>query len=809
MTVRDRIDAAFEAWGRLIVQHRWKAILIMLLLSLVPGTQLPEVEIKNSLQDNLHSDDPTRVLYESFREQFGRDELIIIGIEPSAVFDLDFLAMLRSLHRDLEEQVPHLDEITSLINARHTRTSGDALIVEPLLEQWPETSEDLAELERQVLSNPLFSNILISEDGRFTTITVKPSAYSAIRSTADELVGFDDSESSPEIAAPQFPTDAENIELMEAIRAVLDAHESSDVAFHLAGGPVLEERSDTIMLDDVARLTGVSVIAIAGLLFALFRNVWAVALPLVVVGLSLLSAIGLMVLLGISLSITTEFMPAFLLTVGVCDSVHLLTIFFQRFRGGASKQDSIAYALRDTGPAILMTSLTTAAGLAAFATADLIPVAFLGIIAPLGVMLALVFTVTLLPALLAVAPVRVGSHRSGSYQSSLLTRALLACGDLGTRRPWSIVGAAALLLLLALLGTSRVRFGQNELLWFPKEEPLRHATELLDRKLKGVMSVEVLIETHEEYALYEPALLRQLEEIARSNESDRSGELYVGKTVSIVDIIKEIHRALNDDRPEYYMIPDEREAVAQELLLFENAGSDDLEDVTDVRFSTGRLSLKVPWVDASFYPDFLDQLEQRIREIVDDDVEVKITGMSALKGRILAAIIATTVKSYVIAFLLITPMMVLFVGSLRRGLLSMIPNLAPVVLTLGIMGWAGIPVEGSSLLVGAIIMGLAVDDTIHFMHKFGQYYEQSRDVRSAVRETLATTGWALLITTLVLSAGFFSFTIAYMTNIAVFGALAGFATLAAFLADVLLGPALVTLATRWEQRDATIASGRH
>ena len=141
-------------------------------------------------------------------------------------------------------------------------------------------------------------------------------------------------------------------------------------------------------------------------------------------------------------------------------------------------------------------------------------------------------------------------------------------------------------------------------------------------------------------------------------------------------------------------------------------------------------------------------------------------------------------------------MMMLVVGSLRLGLVAMLPNLTPIVLTLGLMGWAGIAIEGANLLIGGIILGLAVDDTIHFMHKFRQYYAQHGDVSAAVRSTLLTTGSALLFTSLVLSAGFFTFSFAYMNNVAIFGALAGFATLAAFLADVLLAPALMTLATR-------------
>ena len=165
-------------------------------------------------------------------------------------------------------------------------------------------------------------------------------------------------------------------------------------------------------------------------------------------------------------------------------------------------------------------------------------------------------------------------------------------------------------------------------------------------------------------------------------------------------------------------------------------------------------------------------------------------------------LIITMARSYAIALVVITPLLVLLIGSLRRGFFGMIPNLIPVFLTLALMGWLSIPLDASTLLVGGIIIGVAVDDTIHFMHKFNRYYEETGDARLAVRETLLTTGSALLFTSLVLAGGAFVFLFGYMLTGKYFGLLFGFATIVAFLADVILGPALMVLVTRWEDRSA-------
>jgi predicted RND superfamily exporter protein len=530
-------------------------------------------------------------------------------------------------------------------------------------------------------------------------------------------------------------------------------------------------------------------------LFVVFRRVSGVVLPLVTVALSLVATAGLMVLLDIPLSLTTEVMPPFLMAVGVCYSVHLLAIFYQRLAAGAPREEAIAGALRHSGLAIVMTSLTTAGGLVSFAWADVAQVSELGMVAPIGVVLALVFSVALLPALLAVAPLR-GERARTRPRNRLLLRLVVGAGALSARRPWAVVAASCVVLALAAVGVTRLRFANDYMLWFPEDSPLRVATEFIDRELRGVVTLEVIVDTGEVNGLHLPEMMRRFEEIAASSVSIRHGELFIGKTISIADVLKETHQALNENRPELYAIPGDRQLIAQELLLFENSGSDDLEELVDSQFRTARISMKIPWADWMLYPDFLAKVERHIEAITGDQATVTLTGFSALMARAASTLNLAMARSYVIALLIITPLMILLLGSLRRGLLSMAPNLAPVLFTLGIMGWLDIPLDMSTLLIGGIVIGLAVDDTIHFMHGFNRRFAETGDPTESVRKTLETTGTAMLFTTIVIAAGFFVFTLAYMSNIVAFGQLCGAATVFAFLADVTLAPALMILVTR-------------
>jgi predicted RND superfamily exporter protein len=360
------------------------------------------------------------------------------------------------------------------------------------------------------------------------------------------------------------------------------------------------------------------------------------------------------------------------------------------------------------------------------------------------------------------------------------------------------------LTVLAILAASQLRFSHNPLLWLPEDSEPRRATELVDRELEGTVTIDVLIDTMRENGLYEPSFLNALDATNAAADGIDDGVVFVGKVLSIADILKEINQALNENDPAFHSIPDDRLLVAQELLLFENAGSDDLEDVTDSQFRVARVTLKVPWVDALHYSDFRQDIEGRYRTALGSEVEVSSTGMLALLAQTIHAAMRSAATSYVIAGFVITVMMVLLVGSLRLGLVSMIPNLLPIVLVMGLMRVLGMPLDLFTMMIGSVAIGLAVDDTVHFMHNFRRYYDETGDVQEAVRHTLLTTGRAMLVTTVVLSLGFFVFMFASMNNLFNFGLLTGLAIAIALLADYLVAPALMTLLVE-DRRDGVAA----
>ncbi len=797
--IRQRIEKRFEALGHLIYRNHWKALILVLMVVAAFVSQLPKLTMDTSTEGFLHENDPTLERYNAFRDQFGRDEVVFIAIEGKAVFSQPFLKKLNGLHHELENELPYLDDITSLINARNTRGEQDELIVEDLLENWPEDEAALQAVKERAMANRNYRDMLLSRDGTITTIILKTDTYSSIGVESDAMAGFEDGmgDGFGDTASetPQKPleyiTDAESSALVHKAEEILQKYEGEDFRIHMAGSPPVVDVLKTSMQENMRRFVLLSIVAISLLLLVLFRRPSGVVLPMLVVILTLLSTLGMMGMSGVAFKLPTQILPSFLLAVGVGASVHVLSIFFHHLQNNEDKEAAISHALGHSGLAITMTSLTTAAGLASFAGAEVAPIGELGLFAAIGIMLSLIYTIVLLPALLSLLPVKAKKSASADKRHQRMDRIMTRFTDIATGKSKMVLGISALVFVIGIVGASQVKFSHKPFEWLPKSETVRQATDFLNERMGGASTMEVVVDTGKENGLYEPKIMAALDRLGAEVSAMDHGELFVGKTQSLADILKEIHQALNENNPEFYTTPDDRQLIAQEFLLFENSGSDDLEDFVDSQFSKARFTIKMPWADAILYDDFMSELQQRFERQLGDGVEVTVTGMNALLSRTMSATIISMAESYVIAALVITGMMILLLGDIKIGLISMIPNLLPIILTLGVMGWLGLPLDLFTMLIGSIAIGLAVDDTIHFMHNYRRYHRDSGDVYQAVHKTLHSSGRAMLITTIVLATGFFLYLFSTMSNLFNFGLLTGFTIIMALLADFLLAPALM------------------
>ena len=786
-----RLENLMGKFGSFIHDNPFKVLLVLLLLLAFPISHVPQIKMDTSTEGFMHDNDPVLIAYNKFRDQFGRDERVALAIKSDKIFSLEFLTTLKELHKEIETTVPFVEDVTSLYNVRNTRGDGDKLITDDLLEPFPTTQAQVDEIKERTMSSHFYKDLLISQDGTMTSIIIETDAYSHEgEEKVSDVDAFDEGfdESAPTGAKKAFLTDNENAELVTVILAIAEKYRAKGLEIYVAGSPSVNHALKSQMKADMQKFMRLTFLIILVFLFVIFRRASAVFYPLLVIIFSLLTTVGTMAWAGVMFKLPTQIVPSLLLAVSVGATVHILSIFFDRFNANGDKKEALSYTLGHSGLAIAMTSITTAIGVGSFAGSEVAPISDLGIFASLGVMVSLVLTLTLLPVLLTITKLKPKPKTTTSKIDVLMKKLAV----IPVQHTKAVLVSSAMVVTIALIASTQVNLSHNPLKWFQPDSPDRVSTEVIDEQMNGSVTIEVVVDTAKENGWVDPAKLEALNQFSTKLESYVDDYTHIGKVISLATIVKETNRALHENNEKYYTIPKDANLVSQELLLFENSGSDDLEDVVDSQFSKARITIKLPWTDTVEAVAVLDYVKAEAKATFKDDT-VTTTGMIPLLINTFSNAVFSSVQSYFIAAIAITFMMMLILGSVRMGLLSMIPNLAPIIVGLLLMYVMNIPLDMFTLLIGSIAIGLVVDDTIHFMHNFKRYYLESGDTAKAIEQTFFTTGKAMIITTMVLSLGFFAYLAANMISVQNFGLLTASVIIFALLSDLLLAPALMVV----------------
>ncbi|MCG8684563.1 MAG: MMPL family transporter [Desulfobacterales bacterium] len=787
-SINNQCEALFRGFTAFIYDRKYQALAVILAVTVALAGQLGKISIDTRDESFFHEDDPILVAYNDFKERFGQDEIFIIAIEPEQGLDKDFFNTLYRLHHELKETVPYIDDITSLVNGRVVRGEKETLYVEDLFESPPQTEDEVDRIKKLIDHFPLYENFLVSGDRSIVSIIIKAIA---IKDTAPDnlMEGFDQDEAAPD--ADRYLSNAESMEMTRAIQGVIGKYRNLGHKFYFTGTPAVVSALETGIEKDVALIMPLSMLLIVFFLTLLYRRVSGVLFPLLIVVLSLLGTFGFMAAAGFPITMVSQILPSFLLIVGIADTVHILTIFYRKYETCGDKKQAVIDAVGFAGLPVLMTSITTGCGLLSFAWADMATVAELGVVAPVGVLFAFVYSIVLVPVFIAIFPMKQKKAPTG--RSSTSTDAVFIwIAKVSTRRPYSVALISGLIVLLAFYSALSVRFSHNISTWFPEDSDIRIATKRLDSVNGGSVMLEVLVDTGRKNGLHDPDFLARMDQsVLAINRLEVSG-IQAGKTWALPDVLKETNRALNEDRDSAYAVPENQKLIAQELILFESSGSDDLEDFTNSNYSVGRFSILAPFSDAILYAGYTKSLTEYLTGQFPD-ASVVLTGKIQLFSRIVTNALSTMAKSYSFALVIITLLMIIMIGRVRIGLMSMVANVAPLICILGVMGAKGINLDLSTMLVGSLVLGIVVDDTIHFLHHFKRAFDGTQDVERAVRETLMTTGRALFITSMVLCGGFFIYMFGSLANNVRFGVISGTAVIFALMADFFLVPSLLSI----------------
>ena len=864
--------------------------LVVISLLMVWGI-FTRTELDMTTDGFLDQADPSMLALNEYRRQFGSDDsvFLVYRAKDGDVFSRESLLAIQQLTNDLRywqqlrtedypdainginldfDELNHVRRVQSIANLRFQENRGDTLLSNRLVpEQLPASDDELAAIKARALNQQDYLLAFYSADARYGAVMIQtdfgaqpiegyePAVNATDIVLDDSFVDFDafspddsfdlEFDESAQIQEVSFePVDMlgyTNFHLMT--KALYQKYDEQFELFPVGNPPMMEFMMDVLTQMQVLGLVMVLIFTL--LLYTLFRSFSAVLWPMVTIAASMTWTWGLTVWLGVTISQMIALTVMLVFAVGIADCVHVMSAYFGFRRKGDDHYDALSKSYGKTGLAILVTTITTMAGVLALTTSELVPIQVFGMMSAFGVVLAFFFTLVLLPILLDLwhpgAPEaddasladRIGAlwHELrnstkigaaliyivamylmlgpwvGMYITviSLLTyivvnwqlAILSAVPNFVARRPWLVLSVFAGLFALCSYGMTLIRIDSNMTELTKEGSAIRVAYETVDENMAGAMSMVIMVDTHTSDGLYNPRLLQAMDQLQSRIETSYSDQ--VTRTNSLANIVKDTYKIMSDDDPAYYRVPDDDQMISQLLYLFNSANPEDRRALVSDDYSRSHISLNIYNAGSYQYQRFFEEISQEIDEVFGPlesefpELEVYLTGSMALLMRMADEVANSQFSSFTFAIAVISVIMIITLGSLQGGLMAMIPNMIPALLGFGLMGLLGIALDTDTLLIAPLIIGIAVDDTIHFMTHYRVELIRTGSISESLVSTIRDVGQAVMFTTMVLGLGFALLSFSDYLGMAKMGFFGSAAIFVALLCDLFLIPAMIII----------------
>ncbi len=750
----------FARYGRLLVKHPLWFVALPLLICLGCIAGLTSLESTPDSRIFFSEDNPQLQALQDMEDTFSKSDNAFIAIAPGtgSVFNAETFKLIVEL-TEASWQVPYSNRVNSLSNLQYTRAEGDEIQVRDLIETGIDyTAEYIAGVEKYVLGKPSILDRTVSSDARVTAVNIT-------------------------VQKPQDDPQAVFI-IIEHVRDLVADFEARypDTTFYLTGGTAFDAAFTEVPAIDNRVLGPLMLVIIVVILGLSLRSFWFVAAAMLLIGLATGTMLGTTGWVGARMNAGTAGAPVIVLSLSVAYCVHILATVRQQMQAGLNQAEAIVESLRVNFSPVTITSITTAVGFLSLNFSDAPPFRQLGNMVALGVVATLILSVTFLPAVLCYVRLTVPAKRG--FMSTVLT----GLADFVVLRWRILLPVSGIVVVLLSLGSFRIVLDDNFIEYFDDRYRLRRDTDFIEKNLTGMNALEYPFPAALEGGVLEPEYLRDVVAF----ETWLRQQPGVTNTASIVEVLKGLNQSMNGDDPEYYVLPDSRELAAQLLLMYEMSlpYGLDLTHQIDISKSSSRV---VALVQGASSAD-LRRLNAAAEDWLDSNVnaDVRGSGLSLIFAHISGRNINSMLFGSLFALVFISFILIFALRSWRMGLLSLVPNLVPAAMALGIWGYS-MGVAGLSVaVVVAITLGIVVDDTVHFLSK---YLRAKREMGlpppQAVRFAFSTVGVALWITSCTLMAGFAVLALSGFRVTAEMGLLSAVTVGLALVADFFLLPPLL------------------
>jgi predicted RND superfamily exporter protein len=735
-----------------ILQRPFLVIIATAVITGLFGWQLPNLSFKTSVYDLQIEDLPETARYEDFKKLFGSDEIIRVVIKSSNVFDPITFRKIELLG----ETAAQIEGVRRVISLPGIKKAVD------VSGNW-----SMEKFHTVVSRAELFRKNLISTDGKTTALTL------ALESGAE----------------PQ--------RVIQHVRQMLE-DAPADLKLYQTGMPLVSEALARFTEKDFFRLPPITFLIIAVILFYLFRKLQYILIPLICVGLALVWTLGLMACLKIPLSMLTMIVPVFLVAVGTAYCLHIVSEHLASIKTADSPLDATRKTFAGISLPTVLAVLTTVIGLGSLLANRITAIREFAIFSCFGMVSILVIVLTFLPAVLSF--MKLPAKKAGQHidPNPFFTRLIDKIVDLNLKHQKIVLPIIGALVLLCLIGIFRIQVETNPVGYLKEGAPVKRNFIDIYQDLSGSFPINITMGGPTADFFENP---KNLADIARLQEflDTQSG---VDKTLSFADYLKLVNYALNRFEPDYYRLPQEGFEVRMVLNDFKTIlGEDVFSRFMNADLSKTNILLLTHLSSSRKFLQLREKTLTFVKQNFSKDLAWEVTGLGMVIAASSQQVTIGQIKSLGITMILVFGIMFILFMSFKVGLIAILPNLFPIVINFGIMGWLGIELSMATSLIASIAIGLAVDDTIHYLVRYNREFKKDLDEKRAIRDTLHQVGKPIIFTTITLCAAFSILLFSSFKPTAIFGVLMMITSLSALIGDLILLPSLIQhieLVTLWD-----------
>ena len=769
----EKINARFGQFGEFLLTHRAILLVAFIVLLAVSVVGMKKIYVEASWDSYFIEGDPMLVETDRFKETFGNDYFVGVLVESDhSILSPDNLKLLRELSNELRDSLSYSDgKATSVVDLEYMLGTEEGMEITQIVpEEIPSDEAGIAEIEKKLAAKPELAKKLISSDRKQSFINVK------LRPFPEDSVWKAEGKN-----APDMQTGEETAKII-AKEKYASLHPKA------TGMPYLSFEKLKFIGEEMGRIFIITVIFAIIVMFLVTRSLRGIVSPLITTFAGIIMTFGLVGYLGLYMDATNIMVPVILaFAVSIAYNIHIHSFFRKNMMLTGKRKESVLYAMRETGWSVLFSGLTTIVALLSFLSVMLKPIRSVGILSSIAVGFILLVALTVTPILLSFG-------KDKKPDAKVLERGDTRMGNLLDKLGNFVLGHAKPIAVIFAVVTAISLYGVT------KMEPAFDVERTMGRKVEYVSKMLYVAES-EIGSFYSYDLVidfgtndkaKEVENLKKLEQLQKYAEKYplTKRSTSILDIVKDLDRTLNENRQEMYAIPENEEQVAQMLLLYENAGGSEATYWMDYDYRKLRLMVEISSYNSNELQKEIEDLQAYARTLFTD---AKVTAVGNLPQftAMQQYLEVGQMTSFLISVVIVAVLLMIVFGSIRTGLIGMIPNIAPGIFVGGYLGLSNIPLDMMTATLIPMIIGLSVDDTIHFINHGHVEFDRSRDYKDAILKVFRTAGPALVMTTIIMVATFSGFTTSKATQMFNFGFVVFVGLVSALLADLFVTPLLI------------------